>query len=192
MGTSQSTRTNQTPNGENQDEQRKHLEGGKDPNPTNFPTVIVDNVPTREGNNTIASAVEYPHRRQMTPEEMDAYNKQLKMVGEFGVLDVPTQIIDNVIRPSMVQNDPTALQEAFSDMSKIALGDYNRQKGTQYQFVKVIRVNIAWTGTIWYYVTFQANREGFPPKNFQARICGQWGDKIRVEFCRVGPKPDLP
>ncbi|KAH7849538.1 hypothetical protein Vadar_019258 [Vaccinium darrowii] len=130
--------------------------------------------------------------RSMTREESAAYSEKLKRVGAFGVLDVPTHIIDNGIRTCREHNDPAVLQEKFSDMSKLALGDYNSDKGTRYQFVKVIRVNTAWTGNIWYYVTFQAKKNGFPLKNFQARICRRTRDEVMVEFCRVEPEPEEP
>ncbi|KAH7848862.1 hypothetical protein Vadar_009376 [Vaccinium darrowii] len=122
------------------------------------------------------------HPNQMTPEELAAHNKKCDESEGFDVPDVPSHIVDNVLRPSHLQDVPAALELAFGDMSKIALEDYNRVKGTPYQFVKVIKVNTEYSGAVWHYVNFQAKKDGCPPQNFQARICPHRGVEKMVEF----------
>ncbi|XP_058220971.1 uncharacterized protein LOC131331138 [Rhododendron vialii] len=132
-----------------------------------------------------------------TPEEYAVYSRKLRASEGFDVGDVPARLLIEVIRPVRQQSDPLALQQGFSDMAKVALGVYNENQGTRYQFFQVIRVNCVFTGALWYYITFQAKNvmDGSQLKNFQAvTSLGRLGseEKTQVKFCRVEPKPELP
>ncbi|XP_058217241.1 uncharacterized protein LOC131328297 [Rhododendron vialii] len=124
------------------------------------------------------------------------YNYNFVPVG-FDVGDVPAHVMLEMIRPVCQQSDPLALQQGFSDMAKVALGVYNENQGTRYQFFQVIKVNYFCTGALWYYITFQAKNvmDGSQLQNFQALTTPgplESEAKVKVEFCRVEPKPELP
>ncbi|KAG5554029.1 hypothetical protein RHGRI_011784 [Rhododendron griersonianum] len=59
--------------------------------------------------------------------------------------------------------------EKFNQLSQFALDQYNDQQGTNFQFVKVLKANVEFSGSCIYYLTFQAEDTSSGAfENFQA------------------------
>ncbi|KAF7119912.1 hypothetical protein RHSIM_Rhsim13G0082000 [Rhododendron simsii] len=75
------------------------------------------------------------------------------------------------VRP--ISLDSPCILEWVGGFSKLALDEHNKNKSTNYQFVKVLKANIAGNYSRLYYITFEVKdmaRSGSPTLNFQATV----------------------
>ncbi|KAH7866758.1 hypothetical protein Vadar_024492 [Vaccinium darrowii] len=131
--------------------------------------------------------------RSFTPEEKEAYHKQVEETEGFGVLDLPFDVITQDVVPCPPRDTDEVM--LYRGMAKKALGFYNDDNnGTSYKFVRLIRTNCCchYVNRTEFFITFQAKdgRAG-EMHNFQAHILYFKGETCPL-FCRLEPKSKLP
>jgi len=123
----------------------------------------------------------------MTDEELKAYKKKAKESEGFDVGEVPEDVFMNIIIPCELDGPASELRP-YNKMAKKALVAYNQENGTEYKFVKHVRVNRKGGATVSsYFITFEAKDKKAGSQNFQTAV-GCHRDIIDIGFCRVEKK----
>lgn len=129
--------------------------------------------------------------REMTDEELKAYKKKAKESEGFDVGEVPEDVFMNIIIPCELDGPASELRP-YIKMAKKALVAYNQENGTEYKFVKHVRVNRKGGATVSsYFITFEAKDKKAGSQNFQTAV-GCYRDIIDIRFCRVEKKLQEP
>ncbi|KAI8533624.1 hypothetical protein RHMOL_Rhmol10G0023700 [Rhododendron molle] len=129
--------------------------------------------------------------RELPSKQQKAYCKRLRNSTGFDVGDIPDNVIDIPVRPYKL-DIPEAV-EMIGGFSKLALDQHNKDNGTKYQLVKVLKANIG--GILGgkrgrtYYITFQVRDmagSGSPTLNLQA-VVKTLKDQATVTFSAPEP-----
>ncbi|KAG5527205.1 hypothetical protein RHGRI_028190 [Rhododendron griersonianum] len=112
---------------------------------------------------------------ELPSKQQKAYRKRLRKSTGFDVGDIPDNVVGIPVRPYKLDTHDSL--EIIGGFSKLALDQHNKDNGTKYQLVKVLKANI---GDILggkrgrtYYITFQVKDmagSGSPTLNLQAVV----------------------
>uniref|UniRef100_A0A1J3JUY2 Uncharacterized protein n=2 Tax=Noccaea caerulescens TaxID=107243 RepID=A0A1J3JUY2_NOCCA len=86
---------------------------------------------------------------------------------------------------------PETTRELIDRLSRDSLERYNQNKGTRFEFVKVVKANFYETGTaaVMYFITFQGKdlSDDDEPKDFRARVCHFSYSPNKYHSCELKP-----
>ncbi|CAK9141474.1 unnamed protein product [Ilex paraguariensis] len=133
---------------------------------------------------------------EFTDEEFQRYIKQVNESGGFDIDKIPNKYPLGFIIP--VSDLDRRTEDFVEDIEELkALDKYNSDNDTQYEFVKVHKLNLQIVSGFMFYITFEAT--GVAPANgcehsthiFQARVYSGIEDR-EVDFCRLKPSYGAP
>ncbi|KFK40540.1 hypothetical protein AALP_AA2G009000 [Arabis alpina] len=86
-------------------------------------------------------------------------------------------------------DEPETTEDLLNRLSRGSLDKHNKDNGTKFEFVKVVRANYHFSGAITYLITFQVKDpyDGLI-KNFQARV--RYSKIVMPEYILCRPEPD--